>query len=133
MTIQFRKASVVKQLIAAILKSESLTYEERKFVKSAKTILEDVTTGCEMKLQCSQETYQEMKQHKSSVESEDKAKAILKTFQDDRASILSQEIVFDIEPIEFYFDFSKDGDRASDFKSVALELEDILFVYPNKQ
>ena len=132
MTIQFRKASAVKQLIGIILKSESLSYEERKFVKTAKSILEDATTGCEMKLQCSQETYQEMKQHKSSVENEDKAKAILKTFQDDRTSILSEQISLEITPIDFSFDFSKDGDKANDFKAVALELEDILFVYSNK-
>ena len=46
------------KLIGIILKSESLSYEERKFVKTAKSKIEDATTGCEMKLQCSQETYQ---------------------------------------------------------------------------
>ncbi len=131
MKIQFRKASTIKRLITEILKSESLSYAERKEIKSAKNILEDATTGCEMKLQCCQEAYIEMKQHKSSVENEDKAKAILKEFQNDRASVLLQEVEFDIKPIEFQFDFTKDGERANDFKSIALELEDILFVYPN--
>ncbi len=132
MTIQYRKASSIKQLILIILKSESLSYEQRKFVKSAKVALEDATTGCDMKLQCIQETYQEMKQHKTSVDNEEKAKAILQSFQADRSEILKTEIDFNIQPIEFSFDFSKDGERANDFRAVALELEDILFVYPNQ-
>lgn len=128
MTISFRKAKAIQELVKGLLTSESFTFDERTSLKSAKRLLEDAVLGLSTKFQCNQENYTEMKGHKANIENESGLKRLLSDYQLERENILSANIEIEIEPFAISWDFSRDGESAKDYKLVALELEDILFL-----
>lgn len=127
MEMQFKKALAVKTVIMVLLQSQSISYEERKFLMKSKVAIEDATTGSEAQLSLLNELYNESIKHKSCTENFEKMQEIVTKSHKDKTAVLEQKIKFDIKPIDFHFDFSKDEKGAKELYSYALELEDILF------
>jgi len=130
MKVGFRKINFLTSMVARLLQSTELSYEERKNLKKAKDYLQDVALSSTTEINHANEIYSEMSKHKTYAENADKSLELLEKKQKDVAGAVAKEYEFSFEPFELTTKFT--GDDKTDFYSVAVELEDYILKITDK-
>lgn len=131
MKVGFRKINFLTSMVARLLQSTELSYEERKSLKKAKESLQDAVLGITTEIGHANEIYQEMSKHKTYTESSEKALELLKKKQSDVKKAAEKEVEYEFKPFELTTKFT--GDDKADFYAVAVELEDYILIIADKK
>lgn len=130
MTITYKKANHLRKLIAGLLTSSSIVYEDRIKLRDSKKIIDDLLSDFDWKMTCYQESYSEMKAHKSVIESVDKLENILTQFQSKKETLMKEVVEFSPNLFPLSRNFKSDAEKEIDYLHIYDELDGLIFNLP---
>lgn len=129
MQLTYKKARQFRQLITALLTSQTLGYDERFKLRNAKAELEQNCLTLDWKFSCCQETFSEMKTHKSIIDNADNLEKLIEKNQEKKLSILNSDVPYNLPIFDFHCDFFDDKEKTSDYAQICEELNGVILNY----
>ena len=127
--LTYKKARQARQLIAALLTSQSITYDDRLLLRNEKSRIDTLCAVQDWNFSCCQETFNEMKTHKSIIDNADNLERLIEKNQSKKLTILNEVVSYDYSLIFFSCDFSSDNEKQNDYVQICEELNGVILNY----